>query len=76
LLFLLFGGFDHHYQPCHWHGDISFYHILSSEISPFPHDGVAAGIRPLVFLRDDDAIPLGEGGGEERAGEEGSKRAV
>jgi len=25
---------------------------------PASHDGVAAGIRPLAFSRDDDAIPL------------------
>jgi len=34
LLFLLFWGFNHHNEPCHRHKDISFYHILSTKISP------------------------------------------
>jgi len=36
LLFLIFLGFNHHNEPCHRHKDISFYHILSTKISP-PH---------------------------------------
>jgi len=33
-LFLPFWGFNHHYEPCHRHGDISLYHVLSTKISP------------------------------------------
>jgi len=34
LLFLLFWGVNHHYEPCHLHGDLSFYHNVSTKISP------------------------------------------
>jgi len=34
LLFLLFWGFNHHHEPCYRHGDISFYHNMSTKISP------------------------------------------
>jgi len=67
LLFLLFCCFNHHNEPCHRHKDISFYHILSTKISPprmtgkLPASGHWRFRGTMTPSRSKQAAPLAAG---------------
>jgi len=67
LLFLLFWGFNHHYEPCHWHDGISFYYILSTKIRPprltgkLPASGHWHFRGTMTPCRSEQAAPLAAG---------------